>query len=88
MPAPPHFTAVQSFTNTTTMTTTTIQFQPHSDARTTTFCSSAILYQRHHNKAAGKPARIHSVGGYVNAPWLMVCRSNEMATTTVKVRLL
>ncbi|KAJ0092873.1 hypothetical protein Patl1_26205 [Pistacia atlantica] len=31
---------------------------------------------------------IHSVGGYVNAPWLMVCSSNEMATATVKVRLL
>ncbi|KAJ0043963.1 hypothetical protein Pint_17773 [Pistacia integerrima] len=31
--------------------------------------------------------RIHSVGGYVNAPWLMVCSSNELAIATVKVRL-
>ncbi|KAJ0052292.1 hypothetical protein Pint_02584 [Pistacia integerrima] len=36
------------------------------------------------NITACKVWMIHSVGGYVNAPWLMVCSSNEMATATVK----
>ena len=31
-----------------------------------------------------QPARIHSVGGYANAPLWMVCSSKEMVTATVK----